>query len=203
MSHVSECDMVIPAGRLPLFEAVLATMCPELEFMGCQSSYRTWKTDHGHLVGDWPVPAGLTEATVGKCAHAVRVRPECSCLGNNPYEIGLVPMSFDRDEHGKLIVDPKTGQPMRHYDANSQEFVPITDFYNQGNGILRAKGMGESKHIKKDGADKVIWGGLLKQAYQMALDKQIAAEQGDDITFKVVNGVPMSVKTTACRLGVA
>ena len=38
---------------------------------------------YGHSVGDYPIPAGMTAADLGKCEHAIR-------LAGCEYEIGLV-----------------------------------------------------------------------------------------------------------------
>ena len=68
------------------------------------------------------------------------------------YEIGLVPHPF-----------------------RAGEFVMMTDFYAQGNGLLRAKGLG--KYTQKAGVDS--WANELKQGYavratERAINRQVA-----------------------------
>lgn len=52
-----------------------------LEFVEGQRTYR-WYQRH---VGDYPLPAGFTEADLGKCQHAIRVKGDPKA-----YEVGVV-----------------------------------------------------------------------------------------------------------------
>lgn len=57
-----------------------------LEFRRGQTTYRTWKTHAGRLVGDWPLPQGYTADEIGTCEHAAAIPGDAAA-----YEIGLVP----------------------------------------------------------------------------------------------------------------
>jgi hypothetical protein len=74
-----------------------------LELMLGQTTYTWW----GHSVGDYPIPAGYTEADLGKCTHAIRVKN----ASKTTYEIGLVKQS-------------------------DGSFDLLYDFYNGGNGLM-------------------------------------------------------------------
>jgi len=85
--------------------------------------------------------------TVGKDAEFV-IRYKKQEENNYAYEIGLIP------------------HPVR-----KGEFVMLTDFYAQGNGLLSAKGVGV--HTSEDNS----WGGELKQAYaSMAAERAIVTQ---------------------------
>jgi len=63
-----------------------------LEFREGQTSFHTWATDHGRLVGDWPVPQGYTQADIvgGQCLHAMGIPGKKGVRGTEGYEIGIV-----------------------------------------------------------------------------------------------------------------
>ncbi len=85
--------------------------------------------------------------TVGKDAEFI-IRYKKEVGANHAYEIGLIP------------------HPIR-----KGEYMMLTDFYAQGNGLLNAKGVGV--HISEDNS----WGGELKQAYaSMAAERAIVAQ---------------------------
>jgi len=89
----------------------------------------------------------ICSETVGQDAEFV-IRYKQSHNNTKAYEIGLIP------------------HPIR-----KGEYVMMTDFYAQGNGLLNAKGMGQHKY--KDGS----WGGELKQAYAgMAAERAIISQ---------------------------
>lgn len=89
----------------------------------------------------------LCEETVGQDAEFV-IRYKKEHGNTKAYEIGLIP------------------HPIR-----KGEYLMITDFYAQGNGLLNAQGVGQHKH--KDNS----WGGELKQAYAgMAAERAIVSQ---------------------------
>jgi len=89
----------------------------------------------------------ICSETVGQDAEFV-IRYKQSHNNTKAYEIGLIP------------------HPIR-----KGEYLMMTDFYAQGNGLLNAKGMGQHKY--KDGS----WGGELKQAYAgMAAERAIVSQ---------------------------
>lgn len=76
MSHVAEMELEIKS-----LEA-LEVACKRLglELVKGQKTYKWW----GHSVGDYPLPAGFTEADLGKCEHAIRIPGD-----KRAYEIGV------------------------------------------------------------------------------------------------------------------
>lgn len=63
-----------------------------LEFRQDQTTFHTWASDHGRLVGDWPVPQGYTSQEIvnGQCAHALGIPGQKGGKGLSAYEIGVV-----------------------------------------------------------------------------------------------------------------
>jgi hypothetical protein len=89
----------------------------------------------------------LCKETVGQDAEFV-IRYKKEKGETRAYEIGLIP------------------HPVR-----KGEYLMMTDFYAQGNGLLNAQGLG--KHKSKDDS----WGGELKQAYAvMAAERAIVSQ---------------------------
>jgi len=162
--------------------------CPTLEFVKGQKHYRTWKDDHGSFYGDWKMPDGMNERTAGDNAeHVIRMKPEhANTKPNIPYEIGVVPMDYNRDAKGNVIL--KDGKPQGlHYDVNSPYYALACDSFMQGQGILNEPGVGPAKNH----ADAF---GELYRNYQMALSAIIAEEQGHSISFhQTDDGVHYSV----------
>jgi len=141
--------------------------------------YRTWKDDHsGRLVGDWPMPTGMTLADVGENAVAilrVKDKSKVKSYGTAPYEIGLVPH-----------VDKKTGEIT---------YSLAHDFYQGGYGIEDIVGKTEVDRSSK----KVISAhGEYLMFYQMMSAKLAAQESGWDINFKkLADGTYEGVADTA------
>ncbi|MEA3207834.1 MAG: hypothetical protein QOE70_891 [Chthoniobacter sp.] len=75
MSHVTNIDITIK--DLAALKGAVAEL--GAQWREGQQRYQ-W---YGHHVGDYPLPAGMTEADLGKCSHAIRL-PGCE------YEIGVV-----------------------------------------------------------------------------------------------------------------
>jgi hypothetical protein len=93
----------------------------------------------------------IVQNVLGKDAEFV-IRFKSEQKQRQAYEIGLIP------------------NPLR-----PGEFAMMTDFFNQGNGLLRATGVGMSKTV----SGKTVWGQQLKTNYLVAatestIQKQIA-----------------------------
>lgn len=151
MSHTSEIDpaSAIPAECLGFLFAAVKQFCPTLEVVE-QNTYRTWKSDHGSLVGDYPVPVGWTEAQIGEGARfVIRCTDEhlkTKQISNRhangaPYEIGVVPVSLVYDETGKV--------KGTKYDPAGTHYTLMLDWYNQGYGLLQQPGLGDRKDYKR------------------------------------------------------
>jgi len=82
MSHVCKVDLeVLDLGCLEKAANQLG-----LEFVRDQKTYR-W---YGHSFGDFPIPAGLTEADLGKCDHAIRIKGDKNTGTLRAYEVGVM-----------------------------------------------------------------------------------------------------------------
>ena len=93
----------------------------------------------------------LCQEVIGKDAEFV-IKYKQGQGSKDAYQIGLVP-----------------------HPVNKGEYVMMTDFYNQGNGILRAKGVGQHRYVSGGSEDK--WGGELKKSYAVsAAERKIQAE---------------------------
>mgnify|MGYP005845037539 CR=1 FL=1 len=213
VSHVAEYQFSVPRERLLALKRAIEKFCPELEFKVGQNNYRTWKTDHGRLVGDWKLPPWLKESAVGHNAdHVIRMKDE-ALKGRQrdahgaPYEIGVVPVQVERDENGKEV--------SCQYDPDGNEFKLVCDFYNQGNGLLNCKGVGRSKTDYAKGKAEVDAFDQLKMFYQAALDEIVAEENGDQIGelmsdeeakqhgIDIPAGCFTRINTTEARVGIA
>jgi hypothetical protein len=75
MSHIAKIELEIT----DLATLKLACERLGLEFMEKQTTY-SW---YGTLIGDTPLPEGITTSDLGKCDHAIRVP-------GAQYEIGIV-----------------------------------------------------------------------------------------------------------------
>lgn len=90
MSHVTAVAGVEITDLAALRFAI--AMNPKLEWMEGQSTYRSWISDHGRLVGDYPVPKGFVADELGKnAAHVIRLKDVPTREGYGaPYELGVV-----------------------------------------------------------------------------------------------------------------
>ena len=88
MSHVARIEGLVIDDLDALGEAAKAC---GLELVPGQRTYRWF----GRSVGDYPLPAGFTEADLGKCEHAIRVPGS-----KTAYEIGVVGR---RDVNGNAL----------------------------------------------------------------------------------------------------
>lgn len=184
--------------------------CPDLEMVkAVDGKYRTWATDHGKLVGDYPLP-GIYQIKLvaalkkqGVDVHA-KAKEQGVTLPENLLDLEKKPWSLD--EQRKLLKDAtfkksydvlnekvisqdaeyviryKEGKGNKsayeigliRHPVRKGEFVMMTDFYHQGEGLLNAKGVGKHVH-NKDGSD--TWGGELKQAYAIRAAEKTIQEQ--------------------------
>ena len=189
MSHVTtvEGTMTIPRSELVFLAQAIKEFCPDLEIVKNQSHYRTWKDNHGgRLVGDWPLPEGWTASQVGEnAAHVIRVKDSYlekhgisdRNAGNAPYEIGIVPVKVTRDENGEVV----KAVP----DKNADEFVLMTDWWQNGNGILDCQGVGKremAEHPQSGKKVEMSFGDLYMH-YRMMQTKYEAEKNGDTVTF--------------------
>lgn len=207
MSHIAAGFCVTDIAALA---QTVKLQCPDLELVK-QNTYRTWISDHGGLVGDYPLP-GLYQVKLmaalkkqGVDVHA-KAKARGVELPANLLELEQKP--WDLKQQRKLLEDAdfaaaykkltttvvgKDAEFVIRYKAGKGnkdayeiglvphpvrkgEYVMMTDFYGQGNGLLRAKGVGEHRH--KGGEDS--WGGELKQSYavraaERAIIKQMEA----------------------------
>jgi hypothetical protein len=127
-----------------------------------KGKYRTWKSDHGRLVGDWDVPEGMTSDEVGANAdYVIRAtaagRAYLKSKGyNHPYEVGVV------------------------WDEADQCYRLVYDFFCRAQGLELL--IGETKvDYKKSGRSGQLTTSCprLIQAYNVARDGLLAAAQGD------------------------
>lgn len=139
-----------------------------------EEGYRTWKNDHGgRLVGDWPLPAGMTTAQVGNNAvcvvelteeakKEVRARHKYDV---EPYEVGVI-----------ARVDAKSGE---------LTYSLTHDFFAGGYGLEDYVGKTVLNSGRSSGGRpgvKEAHGDLLMY-YQMMCAKLAAQEAGHDIEF--------------------
>jgi hypothetical protein len=190
-------------GNLEALKMAVEINCPELEFVENTSHYRTWKDTHGKLVGDWPAPPNMTKDEWNKIAgenatHIIRTKKEFR--GHDEYEIGLVPMRVTRDPETGAVLKDEQGRLMANYDPeNPNEYSLACDFWGQGNGILRRKGVGQKKDtpVKDPKTGKMsskprAYDDLYK-AYQQSLTKLTSDAVGDTTFFlKTEDGVEYS-----------
>lgn len=220
MSHVASGFCVTDIEAL---KQVVQQQCPELELVA-QKTYRTWISDNGELVGDYPLPwlyqikmLGKVAAKVGKEAMYAAAKAAGVTLPENLLDLEKQPWTLDQQRQllqnpvfndayrdlikttvGKdadYVIKYKQGQGnsgayeiglVRH-PVNQGEFIMTTDFYSQGNGLLRAKGLGQ--HVQKGGKDS--WGAELKKSYAVVaaerkIQQQIKAGNPEFGSYKKV-----------------
>lgn len=171
MSHVVKNTNA--KGRI-LSPAALEQACRDLTVEGAagllelvqtekgKGKYRTWKSDHGRLVGDWDVPQGMTAKEVGENAdYVIRAtkagREYLRKQGyNEPYEVGVV------------------------WDEPDQCYRLVYDFFSKAAGLELL--IGETVvDLKTGGRSGQLTTSCprLIQAYNVARDGLLAAAQGD------------------------
>lgn len=204
MSHITDAvggSIFIHKKDLHCLKSAVENYCPDCEFVAGENHYRTWKDDHrGRLVGDWPLPEGWTAAMVGENAKHV-IRASKGWMEKNPskrpYEIGVVPVRVTRDKDG----NPIKAVP----DETADEYVLMTDWFNQGNGILNLEGVGRRELAEHPvtGQHTEMSFGTLYQHFRLEQLKHEAALRGDTITFEnQPDGSIVAQVQTQARLGV-
>lgn len=220
MSHVASGFCVTDIEAL---KQVVQQQCPELELVA-QKSYRTWISDNGELVGDYPLPwlyqiklLGKVAAKVGKEAMYAAAKTAGVTLPENLLDLEKKPMTLDQQrqllqnpafneaykEVSKTLVGKDADYVIRYkqghgpssayeiglvrHPVNQGEFIMMTDFYSQGNGLLRAKGLGQ--HVHHNGKDS--WGAELKKSYAVTaaerkIQQQIKAGNPEFGSYKKV-----------------
>ena len=127
-----------------------------------KGKYRTWKSDHGKLVGDWDVPTGMTAADVGENAdYVIRVTEEgrryLKSKGySNPYEVGVV--WEESEQCYRLVYD---------FFANAQGLELII-----GKTVVDYKKSHRSGNLTQSCPDLIKW-------YNASRDKLMAEKNGD------------------------
>ena len=193
MSHLESGFAVTDIEALAMS---VKQQCPELELVR-QKHYRTWATDHGSLVGDYPLP-GIYQVKMlsalkkkGVDVHAL-AKAQGVDLPANLLELLKKPWNLAAQR--KLFKDPVLADAYKQISAdvvgkdaefvikykkgkgskaayeiglvphpvNKGEYLMMTDFYAQGNGLLNSPGLG--KH-KSGTVGKDSWGGELKRGY--------------------------------------
>ena len=129
MSHITSIEADSADQQIVSLPALgrAAAACG-MELRLGQTTHRNWASDHGgKLYGDAPLPAGMTEADVGKCEHAICVPGAERARGTGGYEIGVVAsrkfpdtFSLAYDSYGGLLerhAGPALGQLIQRYRA--------------------------------------------------------------------------------------
>lgn len=192
MSHITSLQQSITINNLAALKRAIEEFCPQLEFVAGQTHYRTWKDNHqGRLVGDWPLPEGMTAEEIGENAvHVIRVKEEYLQArrlqrgdASAPYEIGVVP-----------------------HPEKPGEYLLMTDWYSQGNGLLKCQGVGARHTTRDPQTHKTVESAFedLYMHYRMMEDQIDAERVGDQIQFeRLPDGTWKSVTNTQARMGVA
>jgi hypothetical protein len=189
MSHLESGFCVTDIEALAL---TVKKQCPELQLVR-QKSYRTWATDHGSLVGDYPLP-GIYQvklmAALKKQGYDVHAAAKAQ---------GVELKQLSKDVVGKdaeFVIKYKDGKGRKDayeiglvpHPVNKGEYLMMTDFYAQGNGLLTSPGVGKHKS-GTTGSDS--WGGELKRSYAVsAAERKIQSAMKDPnsefASYKVV-----------------
>lgn len=206
MSHITDIEQTCVITDVEALKLAIKAFCPDLEYVEGEKHYRTWKDNHGgKLVGDWKLPNGMTEADVGENAKGILRLTDAALKkqghknrtdSGSPYEIGLVPVTTTRDKNDNVVsvkVDP-----------HGKERALMTDFWAQGNGIMRTPGIGQHnrKYDKATGKHQDTSFEDLYMHYRMMQAKREAQRNGDQIQFdKQQDGTYIAKVNTQLRLG--
>jgi hypothetical protein len=119
MSHVDSGFCITDIAALAL---VVQEQCPDLELVK-QTTYRTWISDHGKLVGDYPLP-GIYQIKLmaalkyqGVDVHARAAKQQVTLPANL---LDLEKKSWSLEEQKRLLKDPTFSKA---YDKVCQEVV--------------------------------------------------------------------------------
>jgi len=183
MSHLTDASqtITIPCKHLKYLKKALAKNCPELEFMDGQNEYRTWKSDHGKMVGDWPITEGMSDEDIGKNAdHVIRMTDEALTQKGKarnqhgaPYEIGLIRCRMEKQPDGseKAVIDKE-----------GDHWILLTDFYGQASGLMNTPGLGKYYSTKDENGKRVDHSfELLYQSFVQEVTEGTAKKKGDHI----------------------
>ena len=201
MSHIASGFCVKDIEGLAL---TVKSQCPDLQLVR-QSTYKTWISAHGSLVGDHPLPGFYQVKLVSELlkkgidVHAealvqdVELPDNLGELENRTWSLADQQKLFKNkkfsDQYADLnigkdsefVIKYKPEKNMRDsyeiglvpHPVRKGEWVMMTDFFAQGNGLLTATGLG--KHTQVDGVDS--WGKELKQAYIIRATERIVVAQ--------------------------
>jgi len=134
--------------------------------------YRTWADDNnGELVGDWPLPQGMTSKDVGNNAVAVIEMTEAAQaehkktnVYDQPYEVGVI--------------------PRLNHETGEMTYSMAHDFFCGGNSIEKYIGNTEVEYGKGGEQQVKSAHGQLMMFYKMAAAKVAAENAGVDIEFE-------------------
>lgn len=114
MSHTSKADTSGQNRIVNLSALERAAKSVGLEFRRDQTTFRTWETEYGELVGDTPLPEGTNARDFidDRCDHALGI-PNNTSKGTNAYEIGVVRKKDNSGEY-ELLYDSLGGALERH-----------------------------------------------------------------------------------------
>jgi len=186
---------------------VVKEQCPSLEMVQ-GTTYRTWITDNGRLVGDHPLPGfyqlilakDLEKSGVDLAAIAskmgVKLPANLSELENKPWNLSaqqkllrddavlkayndIVQNRMSKDCQYVIRYKPNEGKKNAYeigvvpHPFRKGEFVLMTDFFQQGKGLLEAEGLGRYESIA--GVDN--WANQLKQGYAARATERVIQQQ--------------------------
>ena len=126
------------------------------EFYKDRTVYQCWKKDHGSLVGDYPLPEGMTEDTVGTCQHAFGLPgTDCKSHADN-YQVGV------------------------YWDTENNAWRLRFDFYHPSKKYNPAATTIGTRIEKVDGKN-VVYTDALNQEYQHQLSLLQSKNNGDQL----------------------
>lgn len=127
MSHVATIEIQIK----DLAALKQAAKDLGLEFRENQKTYR-W---YGYSVGDYPLPAGFTEAELGKCEHALSLGD-----AHRTFTVGSGTHNYGAPPYEVGITRRKDGKP---------GYVLLWDFWNHGLGLEDVVGKNAEKLVQR------------------------------------------------------
>lgn len=181
MSHVTLREADTADQQISDIKALRAA-CDRigLEFREGQNTFRTWASDHGRLVGDWPLPAGFKNIQELNAAtkHAIGIPGKKGMTGSEGYEIGLIeskkfPGTFSMAYDfygGRLDSLATTDEARKRRDKDSSKdrgLDKLTMYYQAEAARNKAKGLGYQykEKIAADGSIDVEIDMTLKLGY--------------------------------------
>lgn len=127
--------------------------------------YRTWKDDHGgNLVGDWPLPEGVTAAEVGNNADFVISVPASLDPRGRCYELGIVRNKKDNcwyPSHdfyqGGMGLEKHIGHTKLKGDKVVKSCGILMDHYKAAQSLLTYRARGKNAIFEKQGTKLVVY----------------------------------------------